>query len=210
MKQLTIASLLFLLCTFSIEAMANNMNQGAFAPVVSRILGDVKVLRNEKWLRASDKMALKKGDEIYTGRRSKAYIDFPDHSRVKLGHKSHFLVQDWREEKGVFFSTLSIFRGAFRYTASAIRQFTARQTTLTTPTAVLGVRGTDFWGRVGKHKTFLLLIEGEVSLTPVQGDTIIYNDVLHAVDIQASTISKPKALSMENIAPLAEETEINP
>jgi len=109
-------------------------------------------------------MKLKKGDTIYTGRRGKVYIDFPDNSRVKLGAKSRFQIQSWGNKQGIFTSALNIFQGAFRYTTGLIRGYTARQTTVTTKNAVLGVRGIDFWGRVEEDKTFFLLLEGEVSL----------------------------------------------
>lgn len=209
MKHLQFISFTLMLCFFSSASLAANINIETTEPAISRLLGDVKVLRGNKYIRATYGMALQKGDTIYTGRRGKAYIDFPDNSRVKLGSRARFEISSWGKKDGVFTSSLNIFQGAFRYTAGLIRGFTARQTRVATRTAVIGVRGTDFWGRVEEDKTFFLLLEGEVSLTPVHGEKMIYNEALHAVNIKEKDISKPQNLDMATIAPFAAETEID-
>jgi len=192
------------------KASADNINGIVETPTITRVLGAVKVFRGNRFERGFRGMKLQPGDEIRTGRRGRAYIDFPDNSRVKLGNRSRFLVRDWgKTDDGIFTSTLRIFQGAFRYTASILSTgFSKRRVSLTTKTAVLGVRGTDFWGRVGNDKTFFLLLEGEVSLAPRYGEEIIYNEAGKAVNINKSNISEPEALSNEMIQPLAAETEI--
>jgi len=211
MKLLITFSLGFTLLFFSAQTtVAANIDGIAETATLARVLGQVKVFRKNRFERAYRGMKLRKGDEIRTGRRGRAYIDFPDNSRVKLGNRSRFLIRDWgKTEEGIFTSTLRIFQGAFRYTAGILSSgLTARRTSLTTRTAVLGVRGTDFWGRVGKDKTFFLLLEGEVSLAPRFGEEIVYNNAGKAVNINSSTISEPEAFAMERILPLAAETEI--
>ncbi len=206
---ITLTITLTLLCFSASHAIADEINGVVNTPTVSRVLGQVKVLRGNKFEPVRTGMVLRQGDEIRTGRRGRAYIDFPDNSRVKLGNHSRFLVREWSTDAGIFSSTLRIFQGAFRYTAGFISNgLSARRTTLTTRTAVLGVRGTDFWGRVDKDKTFFLLLEGEVSLAPRFGEAIVYNEAGSAVSINTSTISEPEALSAKTITPLAEETEI--
>ncbi len=211
MKSLITLTLGLTLFFFSaLPASADDINGISETATIARVLGQVKVFRKNRFERAYRGMKLRKGDEIRTGRRGRAYIDFPDNSRVKLGNRSRFLVRDWgKTEEGIFTSTLRIFQGAFRYTAGILSTgLTARRTSLTTRTAVLGVRGTDFWGRVGKDKTFFLLLEGEVSVAPRFGEKIIYNDAGKAININQSTISEPEAFAMERILPLAAETEI--
>jgi len=211
MKQFTPFVLAIVLYSLTTQtAAADDINGIVETPTISRVLGAVKVFRGNRFERGVQGMKLKPGDEIRTGRRGRAYIDFPDNSRVKLGNRSRFLVRDWgKNDDGVFTSTLRIFQGAFRYTASILSNgFTKRRTSLSTKTAVLGVRGTDFWGRVGNEETFFLLLEGEVSLAPRYGEEIIYNEAGKAVTINKSSISQPEALSDITIQPLAAETEI--
>jgi ferric-dicitrate binding protein FerR (iron transport regulator) len=211
MKSITTLGLGLMLFLFSTPvAMADDIDGIVKTATMARVLGQVKVFRKNRFERAYRGMKLRKGDEIRTGRRGRVYIDFPDNSRVKLGNRSRFLIRDWgKSEEGIFTSTLRIFQGAFRYTAGVLSNgLTARRTSLTTRTAVLGVRGTDFWGRVGKDNTFFLLLEGEVSVAPRFGEKIIYNDAGKAINIDKSTISEPEALAMEKILPLAAETEI--
>lgn len=180
------------------------------SPTITRMIGDVNIFRDKQFVRANHGFTLRRGDEIRTGHRGKAYIDFPDGSRVKLGSWSRFQVRDWSESDGVFSAILRASQGAFRYTANFLRQgLKQRNIELTTRTAVLGVRGTDFWGRTGKDNTFLLLLEGSVSLAPRFGDSTTFNQAGAAVNIDNKRISTPKMLAMDAVLPLAAETEIS-
>jgi len=189
------------------SAQANELS----APTISQLQGMVIVNGQHGFTRATQGLQLQAGDEIRTGYAGKVYIDFPDHSRVKLGVKSRFIIQDWDIHEGIFTSSLRILQGAFRYTASALQSsLKARQTTVKTNTAVLGVRGTDFWGRAERNQTFFLLLEGSVQVAPSFAEEITYNKAGYAINIQTNHIASPQPLTAENIAPLAAETEITP
>ena len=104
MKQLiTLALGLTLFICSAQPVIADDINGIVASPTIVRILGSVKVFRQNRFERAYPGMKLKQGDEIRTGRRGRAYIDFPDNSRVKLGIRSRFLVRDWSEKEGVFY-----------------------------------------------------------------------------------------------------------
>jgi hypothetical protein len=181
------------------------------APTIKQMQGLVVVVGKSGFQRAHIGLRLHAGDEVRTGRNGKAYIGFPDNSRVKLGVRSDFLIQEWQIEESIFSSTLRMLKGAFRYTAGALQSgLTRRQTTFKTNTAVLGVRGTDFWGRVDDNKTFFLLIEGSVQVAHPFEQPMVYDKAGYAIDIQADSISNPQALTMDEIAPLAAETDIQP
>jgi len=197
-------SLLFL---FPTGLYANQLK----TPIISQVVGLVVVYSNTTGFTSASKgMQLKAGDEIRTGKSGKVYIDFPDQSRVKLGYDARFIIEDWFIKDDLFSSTLRMLQGAFRYTATALKySLTQRQTTLKTNTAVLGVRGTDFWGRVDSNSTFFLLLEGKVEVAPIRGLSIPYNNAGYAIHIEPETISKPEAWAAEFIAPLAAETEIS-
>jgi len=180
------------------------------SPIISQVEGMVVVYSNTEGFTSANKgMQLKPGDEIRTGKSGKVYIDFPDQSRVKLGRDARFIIENWSINDNLFSSTLRMLQGAFRYTATALKYSLAqRRTTLKTKTAVLGVRGTDFWGRADPNSTFFLLLEGKVEVTPIHGASIPYDSAGYAIHIEAGKISKPEAWSSEAIAPLAAETEI--
>ena len=180
------------------------------APTIQQVQGLVVVVGQSGFQRARPGLTLQAGDEIRTGRHGKAYIDFPDNSRVKLGIRSNFIVQEWAIEDNIFTSSLRMLKGAFRYTAGALKfGLKRRQTTFRTNTAVLGVRGTDFWGRVDSNKTFFLLIEGSVEVGHPFQQPMVYDKAGYAINIQPDYISEPRALIMEEIEPLAAETDIS-
>jgi len=196
------------LCTFlSLPLHA----QEPIAPTIQNMQGLVVVWNQHGFTPAEIGMKLQQGDEIRTGNGGKAYIDFPDNSRVKLGSRSRFIIQQWEINDHIFSSTLRMLQGAFRYTAhQLIGSLHQRRTQFQTRTVVLGVRGTDFWGRAEDEQTFFLLLEGKVTLSPYSQSPIPYDKAGYAVDIQTNHISEPRRLSMQEITPLAEETEITP
>lgn len=203
MKSLVIWVVLMWTCGVSL-AYAERIS----VPIIAQVYGSSFIKHQGQYVRAKVGMELAKGDEVLTSARSKIYIDFPDQSRVKLGVRARFVVHDWHgSAQGVFESSLSILSGAFRYTAHALKAWKHRKTTIYTNTAVLGVRGTDFWGRVDSDDTFFLLLEGSVSLATKDGESITFNQAGYVVHIQDS-ISSPQAFPTEKIAPLAAETEI--
>jgi len=202
MKQLAIWMVCLMSCVPMVHADALS------APMVSEVMGSVFIKHQGKYSRATKGMLLAQGDEVRTAARSKVYLDFPDQSRIKLGVRSRFVVHDWTvSNKDVFTSSVSILKGAFRYTAGILNGWKNRKTTIYTKTAVLGVRGTDFWGRVQSDNTFFLLIEGSVMLSTKKGKPILYDQAGYVVNIQ-DEISAPQAFPAVKIGPLAAETEM--
>lgn len=173
-------------------------------PYVEAIQEGAQVLRDGKRLPLSPDMALKEGDEIITNTNARAYLFFPDRSRIKLGENSRFVIQQFKETPGRFESILNPIVGAFRYTAEKINK--ARQTDIQIKTATIGIRGTDIWGRVGGDEAFVVLIEGNVSVD--DRDTQRYLDSFRSV--YNAENQKMEEVSLETLLEYAAETEIVP
>ena len=89
------------------------------------------------WDKISEGDALAKGDRIRTGSGARATITFDDDSRIELGPKSFFLLQEAEPKAASMQLTLGSLRAWVAKVAS--RRFEVR-----TPTAVCAVRGTEF------------------------------------------------------------------
>ena len=96
------------------------------------------------WAKVSEGDELAKGDRVRTGADSKATITFDDDSRIELGPKSFFLLQEAEPKAASMQLTLGSLRAWVAKVAS--RRFEVR-----TPTAVCAVRGTEFTVDVNAH-----------------------------------------------------------
>ena len=102
-------------------------------------------------------------DKLTTGTNARAEVRFHDGSSVTLGQQTVFLVHEFHHDEGdeSVHAVLEITDGAFRATTSKI--FKAHPKNLfevRTATAVIGARGTDFWGGRGKGLWEIALLEG--------------------------------------------------
>lgn len=96
------------------------------------------------WAKVSEGDALAKGDRIRTGADARATITFDDDSRIELGPKSFFLLQEAEPKAASMQLTLGFLRAWVAKVSS--RRFEVR-----TPTAVCAVRGTEFSVDVNAH-----------------------------------------------------------
>lgn len=96
------------------------------------------------WDKVSEGDALAKGDRIRTGAGAKATITFDDDSRVELGPKSFFLLQEAEPKAATMQLTLGFLK-------AWVAKISSRRFEVRTPTAVCAVRGTEFSVDVNAH-----------------------------------------------------------
>lgn len=158
--------------------------------------GDVTVSRdNEKLgLKRRDPVVL--GDHIQTGEDGKFSAKLKDGSVITLGNDSDFIVREYvySPEKEIGKAIFETTKGAFRAVTGAIQKAQKSDYIVHTPLAVIGVRGTDFWGGFifGDQLDVTVLSgkgvyvendKGKVLLTKGEGTTVKQDEL---------TPSKPK------------------
>jgi len=84
------------------------------------------------------------GDTLLTGARARVEITFRDQSVVTLSEDTHFTIQAFDQSAGQ--ARFTMLRGAFRAVSGAIAARDNPVFEIQTPLAVIGIRGTDFWG----------------------------------------------------------------
>ena len=115
--------------------------------LVATLEGDVQVRRagDEAYSRASLRMEVRLGDRLRTGANGKVRVLFHDESELVLGTDSEIEVTEYlyRHETKERKSLLDLVRGKIRFQVT--RFFLERKPDyyLQTPTAVVGVRGTE-------------------------------------------------------------------
>jgi hypothetical protein len=128
-----------LLTTFSVSATERS-------GVLKNIEGDVKIIRDGKSLIALPGAALLEGDRIVTGRNSAAAATLRDGTVVSAGPNAsldvtHF-IYDEKTQNGSLL--LNLIQGTMRLVTGIMGKTNPELVKVTTPTSVVGVRGTDF------------------------------------------------------------------
>lgn len=164
------AQLLRILSVFSLLASFLGFTGSVMAAVpavVDSVQSPAWVERGARSLALAPGFELKSGDVVRTGPGARAYLKLAEGSTVKLGESARLALfsSGVRPEKS-FRGALDVVTGAFRFTTDAARKASAtRDVTIRVATATAGIRGTDVWGKAGKHSDLVALIEGRIELT---------------------------------------------
>lgn len=129
-------------------------------PVLQRVLGTVSV--NSRVAKVGD--VVPPGASVQTGSNSRAEVLFDDGHLVALGAGSQFQLRQYvysKENPSKDNVVLNLLVGTFRSITGALGARNPARFSLTTPTATVGIRGTDFTAHVGDPGTVTSWTGGE-------------------------------------------------
>ncbi len=145
---------------------------------VQEIAGEVTA-RN----RAGASRVLAKGDAVYqedvikTAQGSQLKLLFQDQTRLQLGEASHLILNQYRYNPaaGEAHFEATVMRGLCKYTSGDLaRQHTGRHTLLKTPSAQIGVRGSELQMDVAEDgQTTVLHTAGVLEIANAQGEGVV-------------------------------------
>ncbi|MCF8079359.1 MAG: FecR domain-containing protein [Desulfobacterales bacterium] len=153
-----------------------------------------------------DAEPLVKGDDIYVGdvvrtkTNAKVEITFIDESIVRVAQKSRLQITEYMFEREERRSTLSLFRGKIQSLVKKVAGFSFGQARknrfeIRTPTAVCGVRGTDFFTWFMNGQTGTAFKEGQGYIYPANNPAlsrnINTNEAGYVDDPDAAPVVKP-------------------
>ncbi|OGB30417.1 MAG: hypothetical protein A3F78_14520 [Burkholderiales bacterium RIFCSPLOWO2_12_FULL_61_40] len=120
---------------------------------------------------ATSSQRLEAGATVHTGANGQAMLRFDDGQLVVISPNSSFKIDQFRyntakpEQNSV---ALSLFRGALRLVTGLIGQKDHSKFALKTPTATIGIRGTDFMVALA-NQSYVQVIQGGVAATNAAG-----------------------------------------
>jgi hypothetical protein len=118
----------------------------ADAGAVQKITGNVTITSADKISRkAGDKEKIQSGDTVTTEAKSEALIKMADDSTVVLRPNTQFQFTDYKfEKKTTDSSFVTLLRGTARMVSGLIARKSPSSIRVSTMTATIGIRGTDF------------------------------------------------------------------
>lgn len=116
------------------------------AGIVKVVSGDVQVQRQEQMLQAQVGSRLYAGDRVLTAADAAVGITLRDDTLISLGPKTSFVLEEFRfnESAGEGSVAVRVAKGTLRYVSGLIGKRSPERQQIATPTATIGIRGTDF------------------------------------------------------------------
>jgi hypothetical protein len=152
----------------------------AFEGVIEYLDGEVVVERRGSEFDAEFGMAVTSGDAVRTGEDGVAIVRLNDRSQVKLRENTRIRIDSVSQEAAVTLDTGGLFARVARQTVGAARIISGFE--VRTPTAVAGVRGTEFFVAYGRTiedapDIWLCVNEGAVDVVvPSTGDSTLVEE----------------------------------
>ena len=158
-------------------------SQTNFAAVgkVTEQTGPTEIVRNKNSISAKVGSGVEMNDTIVTA-KAKAKLTFEDNTTVNITEQSKLVVDDfvYDPKKGSGKLAMKVVMGTARYASGQIAKTNPQQVAVSTPTATVAVRGTDFSMTVdelGRSLIMLLPSCDEKKKTCVTGAISVKNDV---------------------------------
>lgn len=134
---------------------------------VSVVSGEVSFARNGAPVLLQRGDALSTGDVVVTGTAGRVVLRMNDGSAITLGADTELRIAEWRYISGADDNSalFELTEGVFRFITGLITRQQNPDLMVRTPSATIGIRGTDFWGGyLDPDALDVLLIEGEHAL----------------------------------------------
>ena len=100
---------------------------------------------------------------------------FADNTRLTLGEKANLTLDTYVFDSAAGSGTIKFgLVGAFRFVSGQVSKLASADVRVTTPVAIVGIRGTEFWGGpIDDQVLGVFLIEGAVSVSNAAGQQIL-------------------------------------
>jgi hypothetical protein len=149
----------------------------AQAPVgiVSRMQGEASGMLGGATLPLSPSASVFLNEIISTGEAARLEVTFTDSTRLTLGEKAKLTLGTYVYNPAAGRGTIRFaLLGAIRFVSGKLSKLATSRVSLTTPVAVVGIRGTEFFaGPIDDQALGVLLIEGAVSVSNTAGQRIL-------------------------------------
>lgn len=134
------SALLTLLALLALPAAADSAGH------IKRLEGDVRIVRNKQTLPATPGSEVLTGDRLVTGANGSVGLTTSDNTRLALGPNSHLVLDNYAYNQATQQGNIAVrfLKGSFAVITGLIAKLTPQNMKVTTPTATIGIRGTEF------------------------------------------------------------------
>jgi hypothetical protein len=145
------------------------------------------------------------GDHLQTGEGARLQIELSDGGMLTLGELSSMTVEIYGRVESEGTGLLKAVGGVFLAASGALAKIAPDRVTIETPSAVLGVRGTEVWGRISDETSVevALLSGAGVLVVSPEGSVEITEPGTGLTVVAGAPPPAPKLWSAERLAEAA-------
>ena len=138
----------------ALAAALNSIGSTAFAAEaagqIKRMNGEVSVIRAKQTLTATPGFTLEAKDRVLTGKDGSVGFTTTDNSMISLGPNSHMIINQYAFNQQTQDGNIGMrfLKGTFAVVSGLLAKAAPEKTNFSTPTATIGIRGTEFVVRI--------------------------------------------------------------
>ena len=138
---------------------------------VSRIQGEAIGTNGNATRPLSPNSSVFLNDVVSTSDAARLEVTFTDNTRLTLGEKANLTLDTYVFDSAAGSGTIKFgLVGAFRFVSGQVSKLASADVRVTTPVAIVGIRGTEFWGGpIDDQVLGVFLIDGAVSVSNAAG-----------------------------------------
>ena len=171
--------LLAFLFVFGLPLAANAADDPAAVGAVDRVENEAKIVAGETVTPAKIGTPVHLRDELRTGPEGRLRVTFRDDTVLTLGEEASVVIDRYvyDPDRNVGETLIQTTKGAFLFASGRIKGLKQHNIIVSTPVAVIGVRGTQFWGgpldKYGVLVYGVLVLEGEITVSNQAGNVTL-------------------------------------
>jgi hypothetical protein len=142
---------------------------------ISRIQGEASATRGGATRALGVNATVFSNESVSTGEAARLEVTFRDQTRLTLGERARLTLDRYVFDPAAGSGTIKFgLVGAFRFVSGQLSKLASAEVNVTTPVAIVGIRGTEFWGGpIDDQALGVFLIEGAVSVSNAAGEQIL-------------------------------------
>ena len=142
---------------------------------ISRIQGEASATRSGATRALSLNAAVFRNETVATAETARLEVTFTDNTRLTLGEKANLTLDSYVFDSAAGSGTIKFgLVGAFRFVSGQVSKLASADVRVTTPVAIVGIRGTEFWGGpIDDQALGVFLIEGAVRVSNAAGAQVL-------------------------------------
>ncbi|MEH6524818.1 MAG: FecR domain-containing protein [Sneathiella sp.] len=142
---------------------------------VTRLQNSATVIRDGQTLPLRPGSAIQENDEINSAKEARVEITFSDETKLTIGGNSTLIIDRflYDPKKSVGRILLDAAQGPFRFISGGIGKMKNKRAEVITSSAIIGIRGTDFWGGPSAGVYGIFLIDGIIVVRNAEGGRIL-------------------------------------
>ncbi len=175
--------------------------QARTAGVVDRLEGRATATRGNLSLPLDDGMVVLEGDRVATGADTRLRLRLISGATLVLGDNSAIVVEAQEARRGGQ-SVLEFLEGVFLAVTAAVTDSPPPEDAMIirTPSAVLGIRGTEVWGEHQPDHLGVIMLSGKGVVVTAPGGTVVLDAPLLGTDVRAGAPpTAPKSWGQKRI-----------